>query len=416
MELLSNGNHKIIDKKPEARSSSMEVTDRVFYSSFFKTPPSWEIPVSTEPMRVPNPVGKEISRPTEGASFSSSYKEVLSNVAAIGSMTPSTSPQTSASSVMSNGIVACGRCDTLAGFRCIHCNDMFCEDCVIAHKEIFTNRDHRIVSLNPSPVSLGASNSKFTDKQSNFEYQCFTHNEDFRYLCESCKKVVCQECTLWEHKDHVCTPLKNIIQGAREKIQAILESGKMGTRYIKSSIDRAVTFSQTVERDSNDCATRIKKAMRHFILAAEDRERVLLERIEKYRMQKLSSLNDQMTGLRSALASLAQTSEQLHKSMETLDSLSPLEVAKTLIEAEKEMEQCAAMFKSLQPKEEFLNFIPPNFDILQDIRVQGEIVISPQRVPVAASANVGTAIPLQRRQSTSSIKGKLYLTQAEIIN
>lgn len=34
------------------------------------------------------------------------------------------------------------------------------------------------------------------------------------------------------------------------------------------------------------------------------------------------------------------------------------------------------MYKNLQPKEESLTFIPPNFELLQDIRNQGEIVIN----------------------------------------
>lgn len=34
------------------------------------------------------------------------------------------------------------------------------------------------------------------------------------------------------------------------------------------------------------------------------------------------------------------------------------------------------MYKNLQPKEESLTFLPPNFELLQEIRNQGEIVIN----------------------------------------
>lgn len=47
-----------------------------------------------------------------------------------------------------------------------------------------------------------------------------------------------------------------------------------------------------------------------------------------------------------------------------------------LTNSESQIEKFAAMYKSLQPQEEFLTFVPPNFDLLQEIRNQGEIVIS----------------------------------------
>lgn len=82
---------------------------------------------------------------------------------------------------------------------------------------------------------------------------------------------------------------------------AIHDSSKLGIKFIKTSIDRAVTYSQSIERDSLEMSSRVKKAFRLLILAAEDRERTLLEQVDKYRQQKVANLSDQMTGLRSAL-------------------------------------------------------------------------------------------------------------------
>lgn len=62
--------------------------------------------------------------------------------------------------------------------------------------------------------------------------------------------------------------------------------------------------------------------------------------------------------------------------VDSLDNLPKIEIAMILTNSESQVEKFAAMYKSLQPQEEFLSFIPPNFDLLQDIRNQGEIVIS----------------------------------------
>ena len=92
---------------------------------------------------------------------------------------------------------------------------------------------------------------------------------------------------------------------SRVYLKAVCESSKLGIKYIKQSIDRAVTYSQSIERESLEISSRIRKALRLLIIAAEDRERILLEQVDKYRQQKVATLSDQMLGLRSALGNIS---------------------------------------------------------------------------------------------------------------
>uniref|UniRef100_A0A182YFK2 B box-type domain-containing protein n=2 Tax=Neocellia TaxID=44535 RepID=A0A182YFK2_ANOST len=325
-------------------------------------------------------------------------------------LTPGTSPQTNSSNgshCPSSVGAICGRCDTHASSRCLDCNDVLCEDCTQLHAKNAFTKDHCVISINTiSPIGSapcmmqgnglvssngGGSGNGPIPGVAMSEPHCDVHGEVLRYLCESCKKVVCQECTLWDHKDHSCIPVANISHGASDKIMSILESGKLGTKYIKASIDRAVTYSQAVERDAMEASARIRKAMRHFILAAEDRERTLLERVDKFRQQKLTSLSDQMAGLRAALAGLSQTSDMLTKALDSVSMMGSMEIAKTLTTGESQMEQFAAMYKNLQPKEEFITFVAPNFELLQEIRMQGDVMLVGQRSNSVSSNSSGNA-------------------------
>uniref|UniRef100_A0A182PHD8 B box-type domain-containing protein n=1 Tax=Anopheles epiroticus TaxID=199890 RepID=A0A182PHD8_9DIPT len=343
------------------------------------------------------------------ASSNEIYGAIGSSCTNHAQLTPGTSPQTNSSNgshCPSSVGAICGRCDTHASSRCLDCNDVLCEDCSQLHGKNGFTRDHCVISINTiSPIGSapcmvqgnghgtgngsGPSNGPMAGGLS--EPHCNVHGEVLRYLCESCKKVVCQECTLWDHKDHSCIPVANISHGASEKIMSILESGKLGTKYIKASIDRAVTYSQAVERDAMEASARIRKAMRHFILAAEDRERALLDRVDKFRQQKLTSLSDQMAGLRAALAGLSQTSDMLTKALDSVPVMGSMEIAKTLTTGESQMEQFAAMYKNLQPKEEFITFVAPNFELLQEIRMQGDVMLVGQRSNSVSSNSSGNA-------------------------
>lgn len=221
-------------------------------------------------------------------------------------LSPSTSPLTTNSSSSSSQSVFCGHCDNNAINRCLDCNDVLCSDCVNEHTMNAFTKQHKIVGLGKITPIGGATSSlilhSVSSIQSTNEPQCEIHGEALRFLCETCKKIVCQECTLKDHKDHDQTPIGNITsEKAKEKLIAIHDSSKLGIKFIKTSIDRAVTYSQSIERDSLEMSSRVKKAFRLLILAAEDRERTLLEQVDKYRQQKVANLSDQMTGLRSAL-------------------------------------------------------------------------------------------------------------------
>lgn len=222
----------------------------------------------------------------------------------IRNLSPSTSPQTNSSSSSSQSVF-CGHCDSNAINRCLDCNDVFCSECLHEHTMNAFTKQHTIVGLGKiTPIGSVTATSMMHSVQmhSANEPQCEIHMEALRFLCETCKKIVCQECTMKDHKDHEQTPIASISsEKAKEKLKAIHDSSKLGIKFIKTSIDRAVTYSQSIERDSLEMSSRVKKAFRLLILAAEDRERTLLEQVDKYRQQKVANLSDQMTGLRSAL-------------------------------------------------------------------------------------------------------------------
>lgn len=329
------------------------------------------------------------------------------------SLTPSTSPQTNSSTspqciIPSNVVgILCGRCDSYALCRCLDCNDVLCDDCVEMHLNVEFSKNHCIVSLNAGTPPQTANNMAIQVPNGGIglgnmvigsvgsgiipmnvcqtpnnirEPHCDVHGEILRYVCMSCKKIVCQECTLWEHKEHNCITITSFAEDSKDKLLTAIDSGKLGTKYIKASIDRAVQYSQSIERDVNETVSRIRKSMRYFIVAIEDRERSLIENVEKLRQTKLSCLSDQMAGLRSALAGLSKVSDQLTKAADSCYTMSHIELAQVITRGENQMEQFAAMYKNLQPKEEYISYIPPNYDVAHDIREQGEVIITAQRL------------------------------------
>lgn len=181
----------------------------------------------------------------------------------------SVSPPSSSSSSQS---IYCGRCENNACHRCLDCNDVFCAECVNEHMINAYTEKHNIINIGkitPIGINTAPVSQLFSELHIHAmnEPQCENHNEPLRFLCETCKKVVCQECTLKEHKDHEYVAVSNItLDKAKDKLKAVCESSKLGIKFIKSSIDRAVAYSQSIERDSLEISSRVRKALRLLIL------------------------------------------------------------------------------------------------------------------------------------------------------
>ncbi|KAL5287259.1 TRIM71 family protein [Megaselia abdita] len=303
----------------------------------------------------------------------------------------------SESSNHSSSIINCGWCDLQASKRCLDCNEFLCNECVNDHQQNNLSLNHMITSF-PTPIgtsptgqlygnstefSVGSTSTHSSSNNSSSNnssgspqnYFCDLHTETLRYVCEHCKKLVCQCCTLREHKDHTYISIGAFTEEANEKIEAALESSSMGTKRIKGSIDTALAYIRFVERDCMELSDNVRKAFRQFIIAIEDRERYLLDMVQKMKQRRLSILHEQMAGLKSALSGLAETSEMLNNVSENRLFMNQKDLATKITNGQRQLEQFAAIYKDLQPKKTNLAFIPPDYNILQDIRSQGDVVL-----------------------------------------
>lgn len=272
------------------------------------------------------------------------------------------SPGTSSSVSMS-----CFRCDSLSPTnRCLECNDYYCNDC--SHRlssDCHLREDTLVPTHQISPIGV-RPNSAHMEKDVVY---CDTHNEPVRFYCEACASFICQECTLWVHKDHSHFAIKGALDVCRIGIYRAIEDTRSGTKAIKSAIDRAVVLTKAYEKETAEASMKIRKAMRCFTQAIEDREKYLLEKIEKMRQAKMNELQDHMHTLRGILAGLAHTNENLIRSMdaEGIDLIMAKEKGRS------QVDYFSCMFKNMYITDERIVFVAPNYDLLDQLKRQCDV-------------------------------------------
>lgn len=194
------------------------------------------------------------------------------------------------------------------------------------------------------------------------------HYEVMRYVCEHCKIIVCQECTLRDHKDHQCTSIDAYVERPQATIRTLMDKGASGKQQIKQNIDRILQFTQHLDRDANEIIQRTRKnGMRNNMggngLRNEEHDRCLTDIIEKFRQQKLANFHDQTSGLRAALAGIASVTDDLKKLSNNLSNLSHFQMAKTLIESDHKIEHFLKQTRKLSPSPVNVNHFVTSIDI-----------------------------------------------------
>ncbi|XP_037903991.1 protein wech [Hermetia illucens] len=276
----------------------------------------------------------------------------------------------------------CTWCEINSAGRCLDCNETLCNDCLTNHRHIPSMENHTLLLENNSQMFCNLL--------------CEAHKEVYTFVCETCRKLVCQCCTIRDHPGHTYVPLSTYINTAMTKVETALDSTKLGTKCVKGSIDRALHFSRAIERDANDMVQQIRKSFRVIYTAVEERERQLLEMVERFRQRKQTQFSEQTAGLRSALSGLAQNAEMMTKVGNNLTRMDPVEVAHIITKSQCQLEQFALIYQDLQPKQEFYIYVPPSITLASEIRSQADVVISDTKV-VPGSSNFAAAVGAGRR-------------------
>ncbi|XP_048578185.1 uncharacterized protein LOC116612999 isoform X1 [Nematostella vectensis] len=144
---------------------------------------------------------------------------------------------------------SCESCDSgePAQGRCNECDHFVCEQCISAHKRLRLLQHHTLLSLDEIKSGKLLSKSKTS--------YCTKHEgEVLKLFCESCKEVICRDCTVVDHKNHDYLFTSDVI--AREKEEILGRAKKVASKL--TDIEQAMALVEETQQhlEENKRATR----------------------------------------------------------------------------------------------------------------------------------------------------------------
>ena len=117
--------------------------------------------------------------------------------------------------IRQDGLQVCCDDDNTAGYRCIDCNLVYCEDCINgSHATKRSYKGHKVVSLEEyknTTTTTTTSTTSSTTPHSRIIRHCTHHkDEEVKLFCIQDQTLICPYCisTIGKHAQHKCLPVK----------------------------------------------------------------------------------------------------------------------------------------------------------------------------------------------------------------
>ncbi|CAI3083011.1 unnamed protein product [Diatraea saccharalis] len=240
----------------------------------------------------------------------------------------------------------CSRCkERLPTILCMQCKDLYCPECCYRATSVCQLLKHTLL---PSYHHLYNRSCEM-----DFMY-CKLHGNPSTLYCKECFVLICQECSLYAHKQHQYTPINGAYEKCCLEAFEIVEYAESNIETIKNEIDRITAMINSYEEEAADVKTKIKESKRCHDQAIKNRQ------------TKSNELSDYMTQLQGILAAFGRLNESLVESMDAEGTESTT--------AEKsgrlQVEYFTAMFHKMRVTEERVAFVLPNNELMEHLKWQ----------------------------------------------
>ena len=210
--------------------------------------------------------------------------------------------------------VACDVCTVAsANGYCKDCNQFLCQSCHDTHKKFGAFTNHQLSSLD----EVATSASQMVHGRQEGVMKCSKHNKSLKIFCETCQKIICRDCTIGDHKNHDCTPIKD----SYDKHHQALETSLTPVSKMMDNVINVLTALAKRENEVKEQGDMIKQEIHimaeEMIEKIQQSERQLTREVETAVDSKLQVLSGQKKLAEMSLSQLKDCKEFVEQSLKT---------------------------------------------------------------------------------------------------
>ncbi|WAQ98712.1 TRI56-like protein [Mya arenaria] len=195
----------------------------------------------------------------------------------------------------------CDICDTgaRAADRCLDCEENMCTNCLSYHNKMKATRVHRTAPIGDNTKSK----AKIQQKQ-----YCDQHEqEELRFYCVPCAKIVCRDCKTINHTVHQTLELNDVAEGRKRDIGKSLRHTKEFLPKIQGHIKTLTAMAKSLEKNTQETTKEIK-----------GQAKKLHEEIDRMAAEMISEIKQKNKEMENTLQRNIRSAEVVYASMESI--------------------------------------------------------------------------------------------------
>ena len=185
--------------------------------------------------------------------------------------------------------VKCGNCDKRSAqiSYCFQCCSFWCEECILGHNIIRTNKEHKKLALK----DFQDQDFEAVLKRPAFCQKELHEKEELKIFCKNCEVAICSTCAMTLHEGHGKVLLQEATNARKTKINSIIKSLTDKVLEKRKEVEQFNQKSMEVQAKVADVKNQVQTNVDQMIAIIEARKQDVFDAVDDQANKSLETLS-----------------------------------------------------------------------------------------------------------------------------
>ena len=185
--------------------------------------------------------------------------------------------------------VKCGNCNKRSAqtLYCFQCCSFWCEECILGHNIIRTNKEHKTLALK----HFQDQDFEAVLKRPAICQKKHHEKEELKFFCKDCKVAICNTCAVTLHEGHGKMPLQEAADAHKIQINSAITSLKDKMVEKRKEVEQFNQKSMEVQAQVAYVKSQVQTNVDQMIAIIEARKQDVFNAVEYQAKKSLQSLS-----------------------------------------------------------------------------------------------------------------------------
>ena len=223
--------------------------------------------------------------------------------------------------------VKCGNCDKRSAqtLYCFQCCSFWCEECILAHNLIRTNKEHKTLALK----DFQDQDFEAMLKRPAFCQKELHEKEELKFFCKKCEVSICNTCAMTLHEGHGKMLLQEAANARKTRIHSLIKSLKDNLLEKQEEVEQFNQKSMEVQAQVADVKSQVKTIADQVIAIIEAKKQHVFDAVDNQGKKSLEILSQKKREVENLVKTTESAIEQTESLLKRNSSTEILEFNET---------------------------------------------------------------------------------------